>query len=69
MHSPAIHRLVGELLRYPARAMHLILSTRQDSLSARPNVIVCPGGKMSLAMQLIVTPMVLQLMDRKRRAR
>jgi phosphoribulokinase len=27
-----------------------------------------PGGKMSLAMQLILTPMILQLMDRKRRA-
>jgi len=27
-----------------------------------------PGGKMSLAMQLILTPMLLQLMDRKRRA-
>jgi phosphoribulokinase len=26
-----------------------------------------PGGKMSLAMQLILTPMILQLMDRKRR--
>ena len=27
-----------------------------------------PGGKMELAMQLIFTPMILQLMDRKRRA-
>jgi phosphoribulokinase len=35
---------------------------------SRPNIIVVPGGKMSLAMQLILTPMILQLMDRKRRA-
>jgi phosphoribulokinase len=27
-----------------------------------------PGGKMELAMQLIFTPMILQLMDRQRRA-
>ena len=39
-----------------------------DSFMSRPNIIVVPGGKMSLAMQLILTPMILQLMDRKRRA-
>ena len=38
------------------------------STTFRPNTIVCPGGKMGLAMQLIFTPMLLQLMDRKRRA-
>lgn len=31
----------------------------------RPNTIVCPGGKMDLAMQLIFTPMVLRLRDRR----
>lgn len=46
-----------------------ILSMLHDSFMSRPNVIVCPGGKMSLAMQLIFTPMILQLMDKKRRAR
>jgi phosphoribulokinase len=35
---------------------------------SRPNTIVCPGGKMGLAMQLILTPMIWQLMDRKKRA-
>jgi phosphoribulokinase len=34
---------------------------------SRPNTIVCPGGKMSLAMQLIFTPMILQLTDRRKR--
>jgi phosphoribulokinase len=34
----------------------------------RPNNIVCLGGKMGLAMQLIFTPMILRLMDLKRRA-
>ncbi|MBD5604976.1 MAG: phosphoribulokinase [Candidatus Eremiobacteraeota bacterium] len=39
-----------------------------DSFMSRPNTIVCPGGKMGLAMQLIFTPMIWQLMDRKKRA-
>jgi phosphoribulokinase len=39
-----------------------------DSFMSRPNTIVAPGGKMGLAMELIFTPMILQLMDRKRRA-
>ncbi len=45
-----------------------LLSMLHDSYMSRPNIIVVPGGKMSLAMQLIFTPMILQLMDRKRRA-
>jgi phosphoribulokinase len=44
-----------------------LLSMLHDSWMSRPNIIVVPGGKMSLAMQLILTPMILQLMDRKRR--
>ncbi len=45
-----------------------LLTMLHDSFMTRPNVIVCPGGKMALAMQLIFTPMILQLVDRKRRA-
>ena len=45
-----------------------LLSMLHDSYMSRPNIIVVPGGKMSLAMQLILTPMILQVMDRKRRA-
>jgi phosphoribulokinase len=45
-----------------------LLSMLHDSFMSRPNSIVVPGGKMELAMQLILTPMILQLMDRKRRA-
>jgi phosphoribulokinase len=40
-----------------------------DSFMSRANSIVIPGSKLDLAMQLIMTPMVLQLMDRARRAR
>jgi phosphoribulokinase len=45
-----------------------LLSMLHDSFMSRPNTIVCPGGKMALAMQLIFTPMLWQLMDKKRKA-
>ncbi len=39
-----------------------------DSFMSRANSIVIPGNKLDLAMQLILTPMILQLMEKKRRA-
>jgi phosphoribulokinase len=45
-----------------------LLSMLDQSWMSRPNNIVVPGGKMGLAMQLIFTPMILRLMDLKRRA-
>lgn len=42
-----------------------LLSMLHDSFMSRPNTIVCPGGKMDLAMQLIFTPMILRLMRRR----
>jgi phosphoribulokinase len=45
-----------------------LVSMIHDSFMSRANSIVIPGGKMDIAMQLILTPMILQLMDRKRRA-
>ncbi len=45
-----------------------LLSVLHDSWMSRPNNIVVPGGKMGLAMQFIFTPMVLRLMDLKRRS-
>jgi phosphoribulokinase len=45
-----------------------LLSMLQNSWMSRPNNIVVPGGKMGLAMQLIFTPMILRLMDLKKRA-
>ncbi|MCK9192342.1 MAG: phosphoribulokinase [Nevskia sp.] len=45
-----------------------LLSMLHGSMMSRPNNIVCPGGKMGLAMQLIFTPMILRLMDKKQRA-
>ncbi|MEY3631947.1 MAG: hypothetical protein RI937_145 [Pseudomonadota bacterium] len=45
-----------------------LLSMLHDSMMTRPNTLLIPGGKMGLAMQLIFTPMILRLMDLKRRA-
>ncbi|HZK05515.1 MAG TPA: phosphoribulokinase [Actinomycetaceae bacterium] len=45
-----------------------LLSMLHDSFMSRQNTIVTPGGKMDLAMQLIFTPMLLRLLDRKKRA-
>lgn len=42
-----------------------LLSMLHDSFMSRPNSIVVPGGKMELAMQLIFTPLILRLMDKR----
>jgi phosphoribulokinase len=45
-----------------------LVSMLHHSWMSRPNNIVVPGGQMGLAMQFIFTPMILRLMDLKRRA-
>ncbi|MFC5066905.1 phosphoribulokinase [Flaviflagellibacter deserti] len=45
-----------------------LLSMIQGSWMSRANSIVIPGGKLDLAMQLILTPMILDLVEKKRRA-
>ena len=45
-----------------------LLSMVHDSFMSRPNIIVVPGGKMELAMQLIFTPLLLRLMENRKRA-
>lgn len=44
-----------------------LVSMIHDSFMSRANSIVIPGSKQDLAMQLILTPMILKLMERKRR--
>lgn len=44
-----------------------LLSMIHDSFMSRANTIVVPGGKMDLAMQLIFTPFILRLMERRRK--
>jgi phosphoribulokinase len=45
-----------------------LLSMIHDSFMSRPNIIVVPGGKMELAMQLIFTPLILRLIENRKRA-
>ncbi len=44
-----------------------LTSMLHDSFMSRANSIVIPGGKLDLAMQLILTPMILKLVEQKRR--
>jgi phosphoribulokinase len=46
-----------------------LLSMIHNSFMSRANSIVIPGGKVDIAMQLILTPMILKLVERGRRAR
>jgi phosphoribulokinase len=44
-----------------------LLAMIHDSFMSRANSIVIPGSKLDLAMQLILTPLILQLVERRRR--
>jgi phosphoribulokinase len=44
-----------------------LLSMVPQSFMSRPNSIVMAGNKLDLAMQLILTPLIMQLIERKRR--
>jgi phosphoribulokinase len=45
-----------------------LLSMIHDSFMSRQNTIVVPGGKLPIAMQIILTPLILRLMDTRKRA-
>lgn len=45
-----------------------LLNMVPDSFISRANTLVIPGGKMELAMQLIFTPFIWRMMERKKRA-
>ncbi len=45
-----------------------LVSMIHDSFMSRANSIVIPGGKLDLAMQLILTPMIHRLVEQKHRA-
>ncbi len=46
-----------------------LLSMLHGSFMSRPNTIAVPGNKMDLAMQVILIPIILRLIERKRGAR
>ena len=45
-----------------------LVSMLHGSFMSRANSIVIPGGKLDLAMQLILTPMIMQLIERSHRS-
>ena len=45
-----------------------LLNMVPDSFMSRANTIVVPGGKMELSMQLIFTPFIWRMMERRKRA-
>ena len=45
-----------------------LLNMIDDSFMSRANTVVVPGGKMELAMQLIFTPFIWRMMERRKRA-
>ena len=44
-----------------------LLSMIHDSFMSRPNTIVVPGGKMGLAIELILTPLILDLAAKRKK--
>ncbi|HEX7955198.1 MAG TPA: phosphoribulokinase, partial [Burkholderiales bacterium] len=46
-----------------------LLAMIEDSFQSRPDTIVVPGTKMEYAMQLILTPIIRELVDASRKAR
>lgn len=45
-----------------------LLNMIGDSFMSRPNTIVVPGGKMGFAMELVLTPMIHEMMEKKKKA-
>ncbi|MGH8597195.1 MAG: phosphoribulokinase [Gammaproteobacteria bacterium] len=45
-----------------------LLSMLSGAFMSRANTIVCPGGKMDLAMQLIFTPLIWRLLEKRKQA-
>ncbi|MDH5480745.1 MAG: phosphoribulokinase, partial [Nitrosomonas sp.] len=52
--------------RDPAKVdFPFLLSMIHDSFMSRPNTIVVPGGKMGMAIELILTPLILDIVAKK----
>jgi len=46
----------------------LLLNMIHDSFMSRPNTIVVPGGKMGFAMEIIITPLIHNMVAKKKKA-
>lgn len=66
--TPDESMVVIRFTTQPGIDFSYLLAMIQQSFMSRANSIVIPGGKLDLAMQIILTPLILQLVERKRRA-
>ena len=66
--SPDESMLVIRFARPKGIDFPYLLNMLHDSFMSRPNTIVVPGGKMGLAMQLIFTPFIWRIMERRQKA-
>ena len=46
-----------------------LLNMMHDSFMSRPNTLVVPGGKMGFAMEIILTPIIHEMIEKKRKAK
>ncbi|MDH4273432.1 MAG: phosphoribulokinase [Gammaproteobacteria bacterium] len=46
-----------------------LLNMIKDSFLSRPNTLVVPGGKMGFAMEIILTPIIYDLIERKKKGK
>ena len=46
-----------------------LLSMIDGSFMSRPNTIVVPGGKMGFAMEVVLTPLIHELIEKKRKGK
>ena len=56
------------MIRFHDRRKHdfpYLLNMIHDSFMSRPNTLVVPGGKMGFAMEVILTPMIHELLERR----
>ena len=65
--TPAESILVIRFARPQGIDFPYLLSMIHNSYMSRANSIVVPGDKLDLAMQLIFTPLIAKLVERKRR--
>jgi Phosphoribulokinase len=57
------------VIRSPSKGYDFNIFDHDDgSFMSRANTIAVPGGKMELAMQLIFTPFVWRMIERRKRA-
>lgn len=54
--------------KYRTQDYTYLLSMIHDSFMSRPNTLVVPGGKMGFAMQIILSPIIENMMEKRRKA-